>query len=227
MDIDERFLAIYDGTVVNNADPEKLGRVRVRIPGLIEPESGWAEPVGKAGGSAQRGEFDVPEVGAFVTVQFLMGNPDRPKYQLGHWGKPGGKSEAPTYLANVSAKDAHLVRVVETRSFDIVMDSRTGKAQLILRFDPAGNGTLMRLKDKLIQLGDNATQWILLGTEYRKAENDLLEKIDQAIQALKAAAIGPVAGMQPGLAVIDMLLQAFKNLAAANNDWLSTLTKSE
>jgi hypothetical protein len=227
MDFDECFLAIYDGTVVNNADPEKLGRVRVRIPGLIEPESAWAEPVGKAGGSAQRGEFDVPEVGAFVTVQFLMGNPDRPKYQTGYWGKPGGKTEAPTYLADVSAKDAHLVRVVETKSFDIVMDSRTGKAQMILRFDPAGNGTLIRLKDALIQLGDDAVQWILLGTEYRKAEDAMLDDIDRAVQAMKAAAIGPVAGMQPGLTALDLALQAFKLKAAANNSFLSKLVKSE
>ncbi len=221
---DIRYLGVYDGTVVDNADPEVLGRVRVMIPGLIEPSSAWAEPVGKAGGSAQRGEFAVPETGAVVTVQFLMGDPDRPKYQSGYWGKPGGKSEAPTYLQNVAARDAHLIHVVETKEYDIVMDSRSGKERLILRSKK--NGTLISLKDGLIQLGEGATEKIVLGTSYRAAEDVMLDGLQQGFQAQLMASIGPFMPLVPGWMALISAIAGFKASAGANNSFLSDLARA-
>ena len=40
---------MFWGSVIRNDDPEKLGRVKVFIPGLLEPQSPWAWPVGFPG----------------------------------------------------------------------------------------------------------------------------------------------------------------------------------
>lgn len=225
-----RYLGLYDGTVVNNADPELLGRVRVNIPGLIEPESAWAEPVGTAGGSAQKGDFNVPELGASVTVQFLMGDPDRPKYQSGHWGKPKGKSEAPTYVQDgVSPKDAHLVRVIETKAFDIVMDSRGGKEQLFIRRKPDGTVIRMRAKSTAqpIQLGsDGANEAIMLGTSYRNAEKIRLQNDLAALMSLAAASQGPLSALQPGFQALIQDINVFIQ-AGTTTDFLSKVAFSE
>src|SRR5512136_1169857 len=83
-------LGMYLGHVTDRNDPEGLGRVRVSIPGLIEPESGWAWPLGTSGGgSRDRGFFAVPEVGAEVAIWFNQGDlSEEPFYLSAHWGKP-------------------------------------------------------------------------------------------------------------------------------------------
>jgi uncharacterized protein involved in type VI secretion and phage assembly len=224
-----RYLGLYDGTVVDNADPLLLGRVRVMIPGLIEPDSAWAEPVGKASGSAQTGDFDVPEMGATVTVQFLMGDPDRPKYQGGHWGKPGGKSEAPTYAQTIAPKDAHLVRIIETKAFDIVLDSRGGQEQMFIRRKP--DGTVIRLRakstDHPIQLGsESADEAIMLGTSYRTAEKARLQNDLAALASLVAASQGPLSALQPGFQALMQDITVFTQ-AGATTDFLSKVAFSE
>lgn len=39
---DTRLLGMYVGYVTQRDDEERLGRVRVCIPGVLEPESTWA-----------------------------------------------------------------------------------------------------------------------------------------------------------------------------------------
>ena len=64
---DSRLLGMYVGYVTKRDDEEQLGRVRVCIPGVLEPESAWAWPLGTSGGgSKDRGFFAVPEEGAEV-----------------------------------------------------------------------------------------------------------------------------------------------------------------
>lgn len=93
---DSRLLGMYVGYVTKRDDEELLGRVRVCIPGVLEPESAWAWPLGTSGGgSKDRGFFAVPEEGAEVAVFFNQGNVDAPYYLAAHWGKPNGESEVP------------------------------------------------------------------------------------------------------------------------------------
>lgn len=84
---DTRLLGMYVGYVTKRDDEEQLGRVRVCIPGVLEPESAWAWPLGTSGGgSKDRGFFAVPEEGAEVAVFFNQGNIDAPYYLTAHWG---------------------------------------------------------------------------------------------------------------------------------------------
>jgi len=93
---DTRLFGMYVGHVTDRKDPDKLGRVRVCVPGLLEPHSAWAWPLGTVGGgSKNRGFFAVPEEGAEVALFFNQGDVDKPYFISAHWGKPNGESEVP------------------------------------------------------------------------------------------------------------------------------------
>ena len=118
----------YVGEVVDRRDPERLGRVRVRIPGIVEPASAWAKPLGVGGGAKNRGIFFVPALGAEVGVFFNQGNPDEPHFMAAHWGKPGGVSEVPEE-AQVEEPD---VVVLATEDFRIEVNNAEGTRKLRL-----------------------------------------------------------------------------------------------
>jgi uncharacterized protein involved in type VI secretion and phage assembly len=92
-----RHYGLHIGYVTDRNDPEELGRVQVCVPGLLEPHSGWAWPLGTSGGgSKNRGFFAIPEVNAEVAVWFNQGDLNGDLFYLpAHWGKPGGESEVP------------------------------------------------------------------------------------------------------------------------------------
>lgn len=128
---DHRLLGLHVGHVVDRADPLKLGRVRVRIPGLIQDASAWAFPLGTlGGGSDRRGFFAVPEDGAEVGVLFQEGDVERPWYLSGHWGSPGGATEVPGPARELSKTETPQVRVLETQRFVLVFDDRAGHEAL-------------------------------------------------------------------------------------------------
>lgn len=124
---DEPHVALYEGVVVDNADPELRGRVTVRIPGLVEPESGWADPVGSAGGGiTAQGFFFPPKVGANIVVWFKHGDVDHPRYAVGSWAR----GEAPSFLAGLTPQQATMVKGIQTDRWEIVFDDRDGQALL-------------------------------------------------------------------------------------------------
>jgi uncharacterized protein involved in type VI secretion and phage assembly len=126
---DTRHLGLFLGCVTQRDDPEQLGRVRVCIPGLIEPESAWAWPLGTSGGgSKDTGFFAVPEVGAEVGVLFAQGDFDAPFYLAGHWGKPGGGSEVPEEARRPTPDN----RVIATPTFRVELDEGAGTRRLRL-----------------------------------------------------------------------------------------------
>jgi hypothetical protein len=95
--VEGRFYGKYRALVVDNADPENRGRLRLQIPGVLGREvvSGWALPCLPYGGAADHGFFFIPEVNACVWAEFEMGDLTYPIWVGAFWGKPGGETEAP------------------------------------------------------------------------------------------------------------------------------------
>ena len=95
--IEGRFYGKYRATVVENADPEKRGRLKLRVPSVLGNEvvSAWALPCTPYGGAADQGFFFIPEVDAAVWVEFESGLLDYPIWVGTFWAKPGGNSEVP------------------------------------------------------------------------------------------------------------------------------------
>jgi phage protein D len=80
------------GVVTNNDDPEKMGRVRVKFPGLDERQEGWWARVTSIAATGRRGVMMMPLVDDEVVVGFEHGDPRRPFVLGSLWNgthKPG------------------------------------------------------------------------------------------------------------------------------------------
>lgn len=82
----EKFYGKYRGTVVNNVDPQQIGRIQAMVPDVSNVMiSSWALPCVPVGGT-QTGVFAVPPIGAGVWVEFEQGDPDYPIWTGCFWG---------------------------------------------------------------------------------------------------------------------------------------------
>jgi hypothetical protein len=82
----KRFYGKYRGLVVENIDPQQIGRVLLQVPDVLgEIPSSWAMPCVPAAG-IQAGIFVVPPIGSQVWVEFEQGDPDYPIWTGGFWG---------------------------------------------------------------------------------------------------------------------------------------------
>ena len=90
----DTFFGVYVGIVESAADPEHLGRLKVRVPAIYGitgsvvgaipvDDLPWALPMGlPAGGSSDSGGISMlPLTGDQVAIQFLDGEPEKPVWQ--------------------------------------------------------------------------------------------------------------------------------------------------
>lgn len=70
----------YVGVVEDNADPKKLGRLKIRVmdvyEGILTEDIPWANPWKDLNGN----EFNLPEIGKVMVVTFDQGNENSPEY---------------------------------------------------------------------------------------------------------------------------------------------------
>jgi hypothetical protein len=126
---DVRYFSAWPATVVDRADPMGLHRVRLAVPGIIDP-SAWAVPITMGGGAPQRGGHIVPALGADCIVWFLGGDVERPAYAASNWGvRPKEGSEMPG-TAKDAGKDAHDVQVLQLGTVVITVDERPRKGKV-------------------------------------------------------------------------------------------------
>lgn len=171
----KKFLAHYLGTVTDNADPKKLGRVRLSVEGVVQ-NSDWALPAGNpGGGSSRHGLFSPPEKGASVFVFFLQGDVDKPAFMVGHWGAPGGKIETPGPVGGyatpkidltpgtpeeISPEDASKVTAFETAKWVVVLDDRDGKEVAKIEHKKTGDHILLDGSKQRMDINSTANIWI-------------------------------------------------------------------
>lgn len=74
----KKYYGKYRGTVLNNVDPMRMGRLLVSVPDVsgISPSS-WAMPCVPVLGM-QMAIFAVPQIGSGIWVEFEQGDPDHP-----------------------------------------------------------------------------------------------------------------------------------------------------
>lgn len=169
---DIRYAFIYEGPIVDNVDPLKLGRVKVRIPGLCEPSTAWALPAGtQNGGTKQRGQKMTPPIGAEVAVYFKGGDPDQPRFMGGHWGT----GEMPTDAADpsIAAADVPKVHTHEFERYKITVDERDGSNSFSIT-DKTSGDTITH------DGGSNGPGWYIKGSAAVVIECDGMVVIDAA-----------------------------------------------
>jgi uncharacterized protein involved in type VI secretion and phage assembly len=130
-DSQQRFYGKYRAFVVDNEDPDKRGRLRLRIPSVLgEETSGWALPCLPFGGKATHGLFMVPEVDAQVWAEFEEGILTTPIWTGVFWQQGGD-------IPAEGAKTPPTTRVLATPSGHVLQfDDEDGAEQFRL-FHPA------------------------------------------------------------------------------------------
>lgn len=95
--VERRFYGKYRALVVDNQDPESLGRLKLQVPSVLGDEvvTGWATPCVPYGGAAGQGWLTLPDLGAGVWVEFEEGDLEFPIWVGTYWSRPGGDSELP------------------------------------------------------------------------------------------------------------------------------------
>jgi uncharacterized protein involved in type VI secretion and phage assembly len=107
----ERVYEAVVGIVVDNKDPDKLARVKVRFPSLPGPDTGWWAPMVSLGAGNERGWFFLPEIDDEVLVVFEHGDIRRPMVIGAMWnGKDtppdtnGGANERRSFYSREGSK---------------------------------------------------------------------------------------------------------------------------
>lgn len=119
--VDQKYYGKYRGVVVDNNDPEKLGRLKVKVPNILGNDvvTGWAMPCAPYGGANDQGFFAIPEIDAGVWVEFEMGDLEYPIWVGTYWSKPGGASEVPKPEDTQSPPSRKIIRTVKGNSIEL------------------------------------------------------------------------------------------------------------
>ena len=143
------------GLVMDNQDPDGLGRVKINLPEASEEEIGhWARVASPMAG-AERGMFFLPEKDDEVLVAFEQGDITRP-YLLGAlWnGKdkpPEANSDGENNLRLIKSRSGHLVRLDDSDGAEkIEVIDKSGDNSVTI--DTASNTiTIKSAKDVVIE----------------------------------------------------------------------------
>ena len=125
----EKVEGVVVGKVINNVDPERLGRVQLSFPHLSEVNvSAWARiATTMAGGTPADswGTYFLPDVGDEVLVAFERGDIDHPLVLGSLWN---GKARPPEVNTGTNAK-----KVIKTKSgLQIILDDTPGAGQIVI-----------------------------------------------------------------------------------------------
>lgn len=145
-----RFYGVTVGVVTNNQDPDKLGRVKLKLPWLSDQdESHWARVLSPMAGK-ERGLYFLPEVEDEVLVAFEHGLVEFP-YVLGAlWN---GKDAPPA--ANDDGKNNE--RLIKSRSGHTIRLNDTDGGETIEIVDGSGkNSIVISTADNTITISADA-----------------------------------------------------------------------
>lgn len=145
-DASGRIFGVVTARVTSNDDPDKLGRVKVRLPWIGDgDESAWARIAAPMGGK-ETGWYFLPEVDEEVLVAFEHGDPRFP-YVLGAlWS-----SDAPPPAANEGGTND--VRVIRSRSGHVIrLDDKDGEERIEIADKSEKNRIVISTKDNSVAI---------------------------------------------------------------------------
>lgn len=148
---------LQTATVVDNDDPDKLGRIKVKFPWLESEETIWIRLLTPHAGQ-DRGWYAIPEIGDEVLVGYEFGNPRYPVAL----GALYNKDSAPPATAGASENNIKLFRTKggnqieindESGAEAISITTKDGDNKIVL--DMSGPGITIESKGDITLKGKN------------------------------------------------------------------------
>lgn len=148
-----RCYGVYPATVSDIADPDNLGRVKVKLPWAKDPAGGayeaWARVATLMGGK-DRGSFFIPDPEDEVLVAFEDGDPRRPYVLGGLWN---GR-DAPPETMDGAGKNYKKV-LASRNGVKITLDDTDGQETLLLE-TPDGPTITLKKGPASIEIDDSS-----------------------------------------------------------------------
>jgi len=132
---DRRVSGVAIALVIDNKDPQGLGRVRLRFPALSDDEIGLWARIAVLMAGADRGTFFLPEIGDEVLVAFEFGDISRPYVLGGLWN---GKDKPP----ETNADGKNNLRLMKSRSGHLIRLDDSDGAEKIEIIDKSGGNSV-------------------------------------------------------------------------------------
>jgi uncharacterized protein involved in type VI secretion and phage assembly len=160
--VEHRFFGKYRALVVDNDDPEQMGRLKVSVPSLLGDQvvTGWAVPCVPYGGGTDRGMLFIPEAGDGVWVEFEEGDLEFPIWVGTFWSKPGGDAETPKPNDPDGAEAGDVQspptrKIIKTlKGHTLQFEDADGDEMVILT--EATNGRVIRMDKDGVKIDDGA-----------------------------------------------------------------------
>jgi phage baseplate assembly protein gpV len=199
--VESRYYGKYRGHVVDNADPDDLGRVKASVPRVLgDLTTGWALPVFPYGGASEQGFFAVPDIGAGVWIEFEGGDISYPIWS-GTWYTSGdipesakpGKKVLKTKSGHkiVLDDDGGSLEITDSNGNTVTMDSSTVKIA-------AGQATKLVIDAPQIQIVDGASHPLVFGDQLMTYLNSMVQTFAMHMHPGEVAAgIFPVVPTPP------------------------------
>lgn len=128
----------YRGTVVNNVDPQRIGRIVALVPAVLgTTPTAWALPCCPGAGH-NSGVLAVPPTGAHVWIEFEGGDPDKPIWSGGFWSTAAdvpvaasGGAPTPPLVIGTPGQNGITISDLPGPTGGIVIKSTTGASIIV------------------------------------------------------------------------------------------------
>ena len=176
---------VYPALVVDNKDPDNLGRVMVSLPWApdlgVEPYAAWARLATLMAGN-KRGTLFIPEVNDEVLVAFQGGDPGRPIVIGALWN---GRNQPPPAMDRSGRNN--LKSIVTRNGVTLEFSDDTGVEALSLR-TPGGNKLVLKDGPGVVTISDSNGNVVRLdsdGIALLSSKNVRIDGVEVTINATK------------------------------------------
>jgi hypothetical protein len=167
----QRFYGKYRGTVLNNIDPQRIGRIIAIVPAvsLLLPTS-WCMPCYPVAGKLM-GISYVPQIGSGVWIEFEGGDPDYPIWTGCFWGTDAEMPSdakmtsvtnnplSPSIVLNTTLQNRVVISDLPGPTGGIILKSLTG-ASIIVNdtgiYIDNGKGATIRMIGPVVNVNNGA-----------------------------------------------------------------------
>ena len=158
-----KFYGKYRGTVIDNADDKKLGRLLVEVPTVLGTGvQKWALGVFAHGGNSKEAAIFIPAKGSQVLVEFIEGAADSPVWSGVYYPPDSQFTPPPSF--DLEQGQLHLIRSemgIEIRIEDDRKAPDNGGNQRLVLHHPKG-GEVVLDKDGVLEAKDHEGATLML-----------------------------------------------------------------